>query len=128
MKDFVSPLPAAGWDDDAMERAKDALFNVATIHGYRLGNVELNEAVRAVARALRHNAPASGATKSAACDHHYILMSVGPNGEPVHGVTVDRLSLYPEAMFCQWCNRPQEAQSAGREQNRAALKRSRGRS
>ncbi len=44
-----APLHAG---EDSLKRAKDALFNIARCHGYRLNGVELNEAVRAVARAL----------------------------------------------------------------------------
>jgi hypothetical protein len=35
-----------------LARAKDALFNIARIHGYKLNDVELSEAVRAVTRAI----------------------------------------------------------------------------
>ena len=48
-----SPDAAAGVSNPkAVKRAKDALDNLARMHGYQLTGVELNEAVRAVARAL----------------------------------------------------------------------------
>lgn len=48
----------------AWQRAKDALFNLARIHGYQLNGVELNEAVRAVTRAVGW--PANPATDTSA--------------------------------------------------------------
>jgi hypothetical protein len=54
-----SATPAVG--GEATQRAKNALSNIARTHGYSFHDVELNEAVRAVSRALAQPAtPAVG--------------------------------------------------------------------